>query len=303
MSRTINIIFIKGTKHSIVDFINRGLKGCKSVVRVSTDMSVAMIANRLIEPGCPISMHSYLPMPQTYLNYDTSDEPWSFCDWYEGGCPNNVGDYDMDLMKVRKQEIYDYLQAHPERFTADEIGSYELADFDRALKAIHPELVEPYRKYRRGYYRAAAYQQRKYGVVGWEEWRIKHYGCPYNEPLDIWNVQYDKKECLCLSTQIDTTMRPITFMRYINGMDGITVYAYGFNPPAYQRWYQYNGRTDELTEKDVLTDPRLEEYKEALKQQPDYNPKTVDADATYKVLEGYVQYFRKELDEELNATH
>ena len=68
MSRTINIIFIRGSKQSIVDFFNRGLKGCKSSVRVTTDMSAAKIADRLIEPGCPISMHSYLPMPQTYLN-------------------------------------------------------------------------------------------------------------------------------------------------------------------------------------------------------------------------------------------
>jgi hypothetical protein len=299
MTEMWNIIFIKGTKQSIVDFFNRGLKGCKSTVRVSADMSGGQIADRLIEPGCPISMNSYLPMPQTYLNYDTSDEPWGFCDWYEVGCCNNAGDYDLELMNVRKQEIYDYLQAHPERFTADETGSYELADFDRALKTIHPELIEPYRKYRRGYYQAAAYQQRKYGVVGWEEWRIKHYGCPYNEPLDVWKVEYETKECLCLSSQIYTTMRPIAFMRYINGLDGITVYAYGFNSPGYQPWYQYNGQTDELTEKDVLTDPRFEQYKEALKQQADYNPKTVDAEASYKVLEGYLQDFRKEVNEEM----
>lgn len=186
MPRTINIIFIKGTKHSIVDFINRGLKGCKSVVRVSTDMSVAMIANRLMEPGTPVSMQSYMPI-----------------------------------------------------------------------------------------------------------------GCPENEPFDIWNIRYETKECVCLSTQIDTTLFPAAFLRHINGMDGITVYAYGFNSPAYQPWYQYNGRTDELTEKDVLTDPRFEEYKEALKQQPDYKPKTVDAEAAYKVLERYVQDFRKELEQEL----
>ena len=88
-------------------------------------------------------------------------------------------------------------------------------------------------------------------------------------------------------------------MRYINGLDGITVYAYGFNSPAYQPWYQYNGRTDELIEKDVLTDPKFEQYKEALKQQADYNPKTVYAEASYKVLEGYLQDFRKEVNEEM----
>lgn len=40
-----NIVFIKGAKQSIVDFINRGLKGCKSKVRISADMSGEQIDN------------------------------------------------------------------------------------------------------------------------------------------------------------------------------------------------------------------------------------------------------------------
>lgn len=181
-----NTFFIKGSKQSIVDFINRGLKGCKSSVRFSADMSVAKIANCLMEPGTPVSMQSYMPT-----------------------------------------------------------------------------------------------------------------GCPENEPFDIWNIRYETEECVCISTQIDTTQFPVAFLRHINGMNGITLYAYAFPVPTYQAWYQYNGRTDELTEKDVLTDPRFEQYKEALKQQADYNPKTVDAEASYKVLEGYLQDFRKELNEEM----
>ena len=41
-----NIIFIKGSKQTIVDFINRGLVGCSSKVRVSAGMSGAEIAGR-----------------------------------------------------------------------------------------------------------------------------------------------------------------------------------------------------------------------------------------------------------------
>lgn len=39
MADITNIIFIKGSKQSIVNFINRGLKGCNSKVRVSAGMS------------------------------------------------------------------------------------------------------------------------------------------------------------------------------------------------------------------------------------------------------------------------
>lgn len=131
-----NIVFIKGAKQSVVDFINRGLKGCKSKVRIPLDMTGEQIADRLNGHGCPITMHSYLPMPVTFLHYDT-----------------------------------------------------------------------------------------------------------------------------------------------VNG------------PACFSEWYQYNGLKDELVINDVSEDPRFEEYKAAYGKRPDYNPKIADPEASYKVLEGYVQNF------------
>ena len=80
-----NIVFIKGAKQSVVDFINRGLKGCKSKVRISADMSGEQIADLLNSHGCPITMHSYLPMPATFLHYDTINGPSCFSEWYQWG--------------------------------------------------------------------------------------------------------------------------------------------------------------------------------------------------------------------------
>ena len=292
-----NIIFIKGTKQSIVDFINRGLKGCNSKVRVSADMSGGQIADCLNGHGCPIAMRSYLPMPATFYNYDTTAGMFWFCEWYEYGCHNNADDYDSELLHARWQEMYDYLKAHPERFTADEEGNYEYADFDKALKDLHPELIEPYRKYQHGYYNALSYHRHKYGVEGWEEWGLKHYGCSYSVPLDLWQLKYETKEELCLSFQaIDALDYPVAFLKYINGFDGITVYAYGFDDCTCPSWYQYDGRKDDVVWKDAPEDPKYEEYKESLKTQPDYNPKTVESEAEYKVHEGYVHEFFEEFD-------
>ena len=295
-----NIIFIKGTKQSIVDFINCGLKGCNSKVRMSADMSGGQIADRLNGHGWPLAMRSYLPMPATFCNYDTTEGMMCFCEWYEYGCRNNAYNYDPELTHARWQEIYDYLKAHPECFTADENGNYEYADFDKALKELHPELIESYRKYEHNYHRAESYQRHKYGVVGWEDWGLKHYGCPESVPLDIWKLKYETKEELCLSFEaIDALDYPIAFLKFINGFEGITVYAYGFDNCTCPSWYQYNGHKDEVVWKDVPEDPKFEEYKEELKNQPDYNPKIVDAEAEYKVLEGYVQEFLQELDKVL----
>lgn len=306
MTEMTNIIFIKGSKQSIVDFVNRGLNGCNSKVRISANMSGEQIADRLTDHGCPISMHSYLPIPATFCNYDTTAGMFCFSEWYEYGCQNNADEYNPDARERRWQELYDYLKAHPERFTANENDNYLYTDFDKALKELHPELIEPYRKYKRGYYRAEAYQLRKYGVIGWEDWGIKHYGCSYSVPMDLWRVKCETKECLCLSFQlIDAPDYPVSFLRYLNGLEGITVYAYGFAPldaHLYPSWYQYNGRKDKVVWKDVSEDPKFEEYKESLKPQPDYNPNTVDAEAEYKVLEGYVQDFLQDLDTELRTS-
>ena len=162
-----NHIFIKGTKQSIVDFINRGLKGCNSKVRISADLSGEQIADRLNGHGCPINMQSY-------------------------------------------QSI----------------------------------------------------------------------GISENAPLDLWKVRYKTDEGLCLSFQlIDAFEDPTPFLRYINGFDGITVYAYGFDSPFYSSWYQYNGQKNEVLKQNVM---------EKLN--------ATDSEATYKILEGYVQDFLKELD-------
>lgn len=291
-----NIVFIKGAKQSVVDFINRGLKGCKSKVRISADMSGEQIADRLNGHGCPITMHSYLPMPATFFHYDTTEGPLSFGLWYQWGCRDNSDDYDQDLFHARWQEMYDFLKAHPERFTADEDGNYESTDYDQALKDIHSELIDAYRKYLHRYACAASYQKWKYGVVGWEEWGMKHYGCPNSVPLDLWKLKCETEEELCLSFQlIDPLDYPISFLKYMNSTDGVTVYAYGFDYETYPSWYQYNGLKDELVINDVSEDPRFEEYKAAYGKQPDYNPKIADSEASYKVLETYVQKFMKNI--------
>ena len=106
-----------------------------------------------------------------------------------------------------------------------------------------------------------------------------------NAPLDLWEVWYETDECLCLSFQLINTLEdPTPFLRYIHGFDGISIYAYGFDSPFYSSWYQYNGQKDEVIKKNVMEELKI-----------------TDSDATYKVLEGYVKNFLKELNESLSA--
>ena len=292
-----NIIFIKGAKQSVVDFINRGLKGCKSKVRISANLSGEQIADRLNGHDCSIDMNSYLPIPATFLHYDTTNGPLSFCEWYALGCLDYSDNFDKDMYHTRWQEINDYLKAHPERFTADEDEEYSAADLDKALKEIHPELFDAYRKYIHRYYCAASYQKRKYGVVGWEDWGMEHYGCPASVPMNQWKVKNETQEELCLSFElIDTLDYPISFLKYINGIDGIAVFAYGFEENSIPSWYHYDGQKDEVVWKEEAEeDLKFTEYLEAYKKQAESNPRMANSEALYKMLEDYVREFKKNM--------
>lgn len=135
-------------------------------------------------------------------------------------------------------------------------------------------------------------------LIAGTNWCYEHYGCRGPMPFDKWQLLYDQDDMLCLITLLETpAAAPIPFLKFINGLDGITVYAYGFDDCTCPSWYQYNGRKDEVVWKDALEDPKFEEYKEVLKTQEDYNPNTVDSETEYKVLEGYVKDLLKELNE------
>ena len=115
--------------------------------------------------------------------------------------------------------------------------------------------------------------------------------------MDLWKLKCETEEELCLSFQlIDPLDYPISFLKYLNSINGITIYAYGFDYETYPSWFQYNGQKEELDWKEIEEDPKYEEYLEAYKKQPDYNQKIADYEASYKVREGYVQDFLNELD-------
>ena len=124
------------------------------------------------------------------------------------------------------------------------------------------------------------HQKRKYGVIGRKAWSKEHNGCPESVPLDLWKLKCETEEELCLSFQlIDPLDYPISFLKYLNSINGVTVYAYGFDYETYPSWYQYNGLKDELVWKGDDEDSTL----------------LADSEASYKVLEGYVKEFLKEL--------
>ena len=292
-----NIIFIKGSKQSVVDFINRGLKGSKVRNRVSELMSGAEIVNRLNGHGYPISMTSYIPMPRTYLTYDTTNSVKSFYSWYVEG----MGPYDMIdscISHARQKELDDFIDSHKDAFDEQ---LYGIPCYNHAMELLHPELKEAYRLYRNSYYQARSYQKRKYGIIGWLDWCRANYGCIWPAPFDIWHLYRETENSLCLVIEINSSaLVPDVFLRYLNSIDGLTVYAYGNDNEDYDFWYQFNGQNNEITKKNPWKDRNYKKYrKEFEKAEEDEGYQ--ESSAVGKVMTGYVRHFLKALDITLHS--
>lgn len=285
-----NIIFIKGSKQSVVDFINRGLKGSKVRNRVSELMSGAEIVNRLNSYGYPISMTSYIPMPRTYLTYDTTNTVKDFYSWYVEG----MGPYDTidsRISHARQKELDDFIDSHKDVFSEQ---LYGIPCYNHAMKLLHPELKEAYRLYRHNYYQAKSYQKRKYGIIGWLDWCRANYGCTWPAPFDVWRLYKETKDCLCLVIEMNVSaLIPDVFLRYLNSIDGLTVYAYGNDNEDYDFWYQFNGQNNEFTKKNPWKDRNYKKYLKEFQNVSETDINYHEYNAVCKVMTDYVQSFLK----------
>ncbi len=286
-----NHIFITGSKQAVVNFLNRGLKGSKCPERVSVRMTgeqIVAVVNGL-QDKC-IAMDSYLPRPKTFNDWDTTNPMKDFMEWYKEGCVGYFN-HDKDEENRRKKDICDFMAAHPEVKRAED-----------ALRMMHPDIDQQYAKYVRGYKRAKAYQKKKYGVVGWYDWNRKNYGCKWPMPFLGWDVKKESEDSLCLHTQMQTPWSPpVAFCRFINNMEGLTVYMYGSETCEFG--FSYNGKTDEAWVLEPSKEPnykkRMRAYKAAHKNDEDYDPEHVEYEVADEMIADFIDEVIAEIEAEL----
>jgi hypothetical protein len=165
------------------------------------------------------------------------------------------------------------------------------------MKLLHPELKDAYRLYRHNYYQAKSYQKHKYGIIGWLDWCRTNYGCTWPAPFDVWRLYKETGDNLCLAIEMNVSeLIPDVFLRYMNSIDGLTVYAYGNDNEEYEFWYQFNGQNNEITKKNPWKDRNYKKYrKEFEKAEEDEGYQ--EYSAVGKVMTGYVKDFLRELNE------
>lgn len=300
-----NTFFIKGTKQSVADLLNLGLKRTKTGNRVSAQMSGEEMVSLLNGMERSLQFSSFIPRPKTYNEYDTTNRMLDFVSWHARGWTDSDKD-DTEYQK-RMAEINEYIKAHPELFPPIEqlekkTDLYIIADAYqlKALRMMHPELVEEYKKYVRGYKRAKAYQAKKYGAVGWYDWNCKNYGCKWSMEIGRWAVVKETDDCFCLSAFSKTPWSPpIAFFDFLNKKEGIAIYAYCFEPLAWA--CMCNGRTDEVIDKDLSEEEHYAEYEEKYKNSEDYNPDWMPEAVDDLIIHDYIEGFKAEIAKEIGC--
>lgn len=302
-----NTFFIKGTKQSVADLLNLGLKRTKTGKRVSAQMSGEEMVSLLNGMERSLQFSSFIPRPKTYDEYDTTNRMLDFVSWHARGWTDSDKD-DTDTYQKRMAEINEYIKAHPELFPPIEqlekkkTDLYIIADAYqlKALRMMHPELVEEYKKYVRGYKRAKAYQAKKYGAVGWYDWSCKNYGCKWSGEIERWAVVKETDDCFCLSAFTETPWSPpIAFFDFLNKKEGITIYAYCFEPFAWA--CMCNGRTDEVIDKNLSEEEHYAEYEEKYKNSEDYNPDFMPEAVDDLIIHDYIDAFKAEIAKEIGC--
>lgn len=302
-----NTFFIKGIKQSVADLLNLGLKRTKTGKRVSAQMSGEEMVSLLNGMERNLQFSSFIPRPKTYDEYDTTNRMLDFVSWHARGWTDSDKD-DTDTYQKRMAEINEYIKAHPELFPPIEqlekkkTDLYIIADAYqlRALRMMHPELVEEYKKYVRGYKRAKAYQAKKYGAVGWYDWNCKNYGCKWSGEIEQWAVVKETDDCFCLSAFTKTPWAPpIAFFDFLNKKEGITIYAYCHEP--FEWACMCNGRTDEVTEKNPFKDERHAEYEEKYRNSEDYDPDWMEYAVDDLIIHDYIDAFKAEIAKEIGC--
>lgn len=185
-----NTIAVKGKKADVINWLNVGLMEINKVelkdIKVSVDMVEQIIADVL--NGAKLTLDSFNPMPQTFLEFDTTNTKRTFDAWLTKGFMDEYNKYSPLLTedKVRNNLMDYYLD---KGIILKDLDNNELCKVrEEAARAKFPQYLADYEKYSQEYDAAARYQKKTYGIVGWYDWGIQCRGTKWDAKLEDWSV-------------------------------------------------------------------------------------------------------------------
>lgn len=192
-----NKIAVRGKKEKVVAWFNKGL-AIEKREPLSVDMACDKIAEVLNNSN--LSLESFIPMPQTYHDYDTTNQICSVMYWLNSLLYN--GKAVKKIQKHFNRWLYDHfgydntkmnfvgierlkklaLKRQTPFIECTRLYLLAIENDEKLMSVVNSE----YEKYVEGYNAAKVYQQETYGVVGWYDWCRKNFGCKWN--AEFYNV-------------------------------------------------------------------------------------------------------------------
>lgn len=263
-----NTLVIRGKKNDVVDFLLVGLNQQKVKLTFDLHKSKAENIAKTLNEGNKkqiLSLRSWMPMPKTFIEWDTTNQLQSFDSWLEHigkhtrkiakhfgfAMPQNAytwtemneyiwGDFRAEMDKVQPKPYYDMIDK--------EKDDYEKLCAELKAKFVQPKLDElqklfgaDYDAYCKGYEKAKKLQEKKYGIVGWYDYNLKTLGTKWNADFEGWIVDELENGDLLIRVNCETawSFPEMWVITIANEYPNLAIAMY-----ASEESYAYNGFFD-----------------------------------------------------------
>lgn len=184
-----NTIAVKGKKCDVIKFINDGLNESGKHISEITDKTLPIIGK------AELTMRSWLPMPQTFIDYDTTNK----------------------LLPLDKLIYFDTNGILGKNFPNDLEVLRRARNIDEIPTELLLRLQEFYDDYKNKWEKAKVEQQEKYGVVGWYEYNIKTLGTKRNTVLYDFDILINNNNEILITFKTDTAWSmPMEWLQTLN---------------------------------------------------------------------------------------
>ena len=278
-----NTVAIRGKKNEVINFLNEGLKRShgrkKNFALLPEGASTEQISEALAK--YPLTLRSWLPMPRTFIKYDTTNQKTSYASWL---CREKTAKLTRKWNEEVSKNIKAHLEANNERLmkqAKSEMPNEEtewkiksLAE-DMAAKELYPEDYAEYKKYSDGYDNAKVEQAAKYGCVGWYDYNCATLGTKWDSRVESWKIVNDSDDWFVLTFYCETAWSlPYawvgTVQKQHDGRDTLRFFCY-----ATEESYAYLGFMDGFAPLDWVENHEYENcVAEAMEKLKEENPDT-----------------------------
>lgn len=255
-----NTIALKGNKEQVLNFLNSALE------TKSDDINDAF-SKVFDNPENNITLGTFRPMPKTFTEFDTTND-------------------------MSKTFVEDYLKG--ERIFATDC----VPDYVKELKeqgcTDEDEIRKAQERYKYDYEAAKAYQEKKYGAVGWYDYnRNVRFGCKWDADMVSVEMSTDKtfgdNGTFIITFNCDTPWYfPYLWCGYIQEQFGLDVYICAFEESGEYYFYgMFNG--NEIVDETTMEEP---EHREEEEEWEEYYDELEDAKENF--LSEFYDYIWKD---------